>query len=155
MDGTAKGQWDNIDSKVHSDDTYRSLRGVTIRGPSQRSWATFVLCMDKHKLVVFGLDAANQTCRYLQQGIRKPFEVRIKFFMQQVQAINRDLAFMPCLRLNMQADSKVVPTNIPFNRTEMCDIIIRSPAPNWQAQYKVSNGQVTPTKPDKLLKQLV
>jgi len=58
----------------------------------------------------------------LQQGIPEPFEVRIKFFMQRLQAINRDLAFMPCLALYTQSSSKVVPTNIPFNGTELCDI---------------------------------
>ena len=36
----------------------------------------------------------------------------------------------------------------------MCGIITRSLPPDWQAQYRVSNGQVTPTKTDKLLKQL-
>jgi hypothetical protein len=55
---------------------------------------------------VFANDAADQTRRYLQQGIRKPFEVKIKYFMQRVQAINRDLSFMPCLVLYTQANKE-------------------------------------------------
>ena len=152
--GGAREHWDNIDQEVHGDDTYTALNSATCKGPRQRSWESFQLCLAKHKLVVFNQDAADLTRRYLQQGIRKPHEVKIKFFMQRVQAINRDLAFMPCLALYTQASNEVVPTNIPFNGTEMCDIILRSLPSDWQAQYKVSNGQDIPTKPELLVRQL-
>jgi hypothetical protein len=36
----------------------------------------------------------------------------------------------------------------------MCDIILRSLPPDWQYQYKVSNGQDIPTKPELLVRQL-
>ena len=36
----------------------------------------------------------------------------------------------------------------------MCDIIVRSLPSDWQAQYKVSNGQDIPTKPELLVRQL-
>jgi hypothetical protein len=36
----------------------------------------------------------------------------------------------------------------------MCDIILRSLPSDWQAQYKVSNGQDIPTKPEHLVRQL-
>jgi len=42
-------------------------------------------------------------------------------------AMNRDLALMPCLAINTQTSTEVVPTNVPFNGAEMCCIIIRSP----------------------------
>ena len=81
---------------MHSDDNHTSLKGVTVKGPRQRSWSSFELCMAKHKLVVSHLDAADQTLRYLQQGIGKPFDVKIKWFMQRVAAINRDIP-LSCL----------------------------------------------------------
>jgi len=154
LDGAAKERWDNIDKEVHEDDSHTALDGTTVDKKKYRSWKSFEFCLDKHKEFVFANDAADQTRRYLQQGIRKPFEVKIKYFMQRVQAINRNLPFMPCLALYSEATEETVPTNIPLNGTEICDVILRSLTSEWQAQYKVSTGQATPTKPEKLLKQL-
>jgi hypothetical protein len=91
LDGAAKERWDNIDKEVHEDDSHTALDGTTVDKKKYRSWKSFEFCLDKHKEFVFANDAADQTRRYLQQGIRKPFEVKIKYFMQRVQAINRNL----------------------------------------------------------------
>ena len=91
LDGAAKERWDNIDKEVHEDDSHTALDGLTVNKPKVRSWKSFEFCLDKHKEFVFATDDADQTRRYLQQGIRKPFEVKIKYFMQQVQAIKRNL----------------------------------------------------------------
>ena len=81
LDGTAKQQWDMIDTEVHSDSTHTDLQGLTVDGPKGRSWATFLLCIETHKLHVFKLDAADEQRRYLNGGVRKPFEVKIKWFV--------------------------------------------------------------------------
>ena len=154
LDGTAKEQWDILGNEVHNDVTHTDRQGLTVAGPRGKSWATLELCIEKHKLLVFHLDAADVTRRYLQQGIRKPFDVKVKWFMQRVSAINRDLTLMPCLALNTQTSAEIVPTNVPFNGAELCGIIIRSLPQDWQSQYRVSNGQINQTKPQELLIQL-
>ena len=73
LDGTAK-QWDMIDTEVHSDSTHTDLKGLTVDGPKGRSWATLLLCIEKHKLHLFKLDAADEQRRYLSVGVCKPFE---------------------------------------------------------------------------------
>jgi len=73
LDGTAKQQWDMIDTEVHSDSTHTDLQGLTVDGPKGRFWATFLLCIEKHKLHVFKVDAADEQRRYLSVGVRNPF----------------------------------------------------------------------------------
>ena len=154
LDGIAKEQWDLIDIEVHTDSIHTDLQGLTVKGPLQRSWATFDLCIEKHKLHVFNVDAADVQRRYLSQGVRKPFEVKIKWFMMRMMAMNRDLTLMPCLALNTQTSKEVVPTNVPFNGAEMCSIIIRCLPQDWQTQYHMANGQKVQTKTRELLIQL-
>ena len=152
--GPAKEQWDMIDNEVHSDATHTDLQGLTVRGPRKKTWATLDLCIEKHKLFVFQVNAADVTRQYLLQGIRKPDDVRVRWFIQRVATINRDLSLMPCLALNTRTSKEVVPTNVPFNGVEMCDIIIRSLPQDWQTQYHHVNGQENQTKLLNLLIQL-
>ena len=112
LDGTAKEQWDIIDNEVHRDSTHTDLQGLTVEGPRGRSWTTLDLCIEKHKLHVFQIDAADKQRRYLSQGVRKPFEVKIKWFMMRLRAMNRDLELMPCLATYAQTSTEVVPTNV-------------------------------------------
>jgi hypothetical protein len=68
LDGTAREQWDMIDVEVHSDSTHTDLQGLTVEGPRRRSWATLDLCIEKHKLHVFQIDAADELgCIFLFQ----------------------------------------------------------------------------------------
>jgi len=53
---------------------------------------------------------------------------------------------MPCLVINTETSTEVVPTNVPFNGAEMCGIIIRSLPQDWQTQYRVVNGPKNQTK---------
>ena len=154
LDGTAKEQWDMIDNEVHRDSTHSDLQGLTVKGPRQKTWATLELCIEKHKLHVFALDAADEQRRYISQAIRKPFDVKIRWFMLRVKAMNRDLSLMPCLAINTKTSKEVVPTNVPFNGAEMCGIIIRCLPQDWQTQYRVANGQKRQTKTHDLLTQL-
>ena len=117
-----------------------------MEGPRRRSWATLDLCIEKHKLQVFQIDAADEQRRYLSKGVRKPFEVKIRWFMMRVKAMNRDLALMPCLATYTQASKVVVPTNVPFNGAEMCGIIIHCLPQDWQTQYREQCGQTNQTK---------
>jgi hypothetical protein len=153
LDGTAKEQWDIIDNEVHRDSTHTDLQGLTVEGPRGRSWTTLDLCIEKHKLHVFQIDAADKQRQYLSQGVRKPFEVKIKWFMMRLRAMNRDLELMPCLATYAQT-REVVPTNVPFNGAEMCDIIISCLTQDWQNQYRVRSGQTNQTKTRDLLIQL-
>jgi len=41
LDGTAKQQWDMIDTEVHSDSTHTDLQGLTVDGPKGRFWVRF------------------------------------------------------------------------------------------------------------------
>jgi hypothetical protein len=154
LDATAKEQWDIIDTEVHSDDTHTDLKGLTVDGPKQRSWYTFLLCIEKHKLYIFKLDAADEQRRYLNGGVRKPFEVKIKWFVMRIMAMNRDLALMPCLATNTQTSIEVKPTNVPLNGAEMCGIIIRCLQQDWQTQYRMVNGQKNQTKVHELVLDL-
>ena len=74
----------------------------------------------------------------------------------RVMAINRELALMPCfcLAINMQTSNEVLPTNIPFNGADICNIIIRSLPQDWQTQYRMQCGQRNQTKMRDLLIQL-
>jgi hypothetical protein len=60
LDGTAKEQWDMIDNEVHNDSTHTDLQGLTVEGPRSRTWTTFELCIEKHKLHVFKTDTLAQ-----------------------------------------------------------------------------------------------
>ena len=64
LDGTAK-QWDMIDTEVHSDSTHTDLKGLTVDGPKGSSWATLLLCIEKHKLHVSLMQLTNNVGTYL------------------------------------------------------------------------------------------
>ena len=154
LDGTAKDQWDIIDDEVHNDSTHTDLQGLTVAGPKGRSWATLNLCIEKHKLNVFKTDAADEQRRYISHDLRKPYEVKIRWFMQRVMSMNNNLSLMPCLAINTQTSDETVAANIPFNETELCGIIIRCLPQAWQTQYVLANGQKKQTKTRDLLIQL-
>ena len=78
LDGTAREQWDMIDNEVHNDSTHTDLQGLTAGGPRSRTWTTFELCIEKHKLHVFKLDALPQDWQ-----TKKPWETQYRMVSGQ------------------------------------------------------------------------
>ena len=61
--GEAQTQWDKIMLEMHSKDPWFGLDGESQSGLCRRTWASFMDCMELHKLTIFAVDA-TETQRY-------------------------------------------------------------------------------------------
>ena len=59
-------QWDKITLEMHSKDPWISLNGEFHSGLHRWTWASFMDCMELHKLTIFAVDAAEMQRYYMQ-----------------------------------------------------------------------------------------
>jgi len=73
--GKAQTQWDKITLEMHSKDPWFGVDGESHLGPRRRTWSSFMVCIELHKLTIFAVDAAETQRYYMQQSVKKPQRV--------------------------------------------------------------------------------
>jgi hypothetical protein len=82
--GKARTQWDKITLEMHSKDPWFGLDGEPHSGLHRRTWASFMDCMELHKLTIFAVDAAETQRYYMQQSVKKPQRVPVCQYMARM-----------------------------------------------------------------------
>ena len=82
--GKAQTQWDKVVAEIHTKDHWVPVNGESHKGPHMKTWASFLDCIELHKLTIFSCDTTEVQCYYMQQGIKKPQRVPVRSFMAQM-----------------------------------------------------------------------
>jgi len=75
--GESRTEWDKITLEMHSKDPWFGLDGESHSGLCRRTWASFLDCIELHKLTIFAVDAAEMQRYYMQQSVKKPQRVPV------------------------------------------------------------------------------
>ncbi len=62
---------------MHQKDPWVAVDGSLNQRPCEKTWESFLDCVELHKLTIFSCDAAELQRYYMQQHIRKPQRVRV------------------------------------------------------------------------------
>jgi hypothetical protein len=57
--GEAHTQWDKVVQKMHQKDLWVAANGSLNLGPCEKTWESFLDCIELHKLAIFSCDAAE------------------------------------------------------------------------------------------------
>ena len=57
--GKACTQWDKVVQEMHQKDPWVAVDGSLNQGPREKTWDSFLDCIELHKLTIFSCDAAE------------------------------------------------------------------------------------------------
>ncbi len=57
--GEARTQWDKVVQEMHLKNPWVAVDGSLNQGPHERTWESFLDCIELHKLTIFSCDAAK------------------------------------------------------------------------------------------------
>jgi len=86
--GEARTQWDKITLEMHSKDPWFGLDGESHSGLRRQTWASFMDCIELHKLTIFAVDAAETQRYYMHQSVKKPQRVSVRQYMAPMGLLN-------------------------------------------------------------------
>ena len=122
---TNKMDWVDDDGVVHPEK----------RGLSKKSLELILL---EYVLHVCPTDGAEVVREYLQHKI-KLGPVSIKALYNRVLQINSYIQYLPCLKDSSFATKDTPRMNVPFNKYELCQVIMRALPERWQTQYDMTH----------------
>jgi len=136
---TNKMDWVDDDGVVHPEK----------RGLSKKSLELILL---EYVLHVCPTDGAEVVREYLQHKI-KLGPVSIKALYNRVLQINSYIQYLPCLKDSSFATKDTPRMNVPFNKYELCQVIMRALPERWQTQYDMTH-KVIASDPNALREEL-
>jgi len=120
--GEARTQWDKITLEMHSKDPWVSLNGESHSGLRRQTWASFMECMELHKLTIFAVDATEMQHYYMQQSVKKPQRVPVRQYMARMGLLNDYLAYLPTVKDSLKAVKDTKRGNVPFDEADLASI---------------------------------
>jgi hypothetical protein len=142
LSGDAQSQWDRICCEMHERDSWAAVNSQMTKGRHLQTWASFLDCLELHKLTVFSADAAKRQQFYIQQAVRKPQRTTVQQHILQMGVLNDCVKHLPM----MKDSSKAVPTtkkgNISFSKADLAAIVLFSVLMLWQNHYNLNHSTV-------------
>jgi hypothetical protein len=96
-----------------------------------RTWASFLDCIELHKLTIFAVNAAETQHYYILQSVKKPQRVPVRQFMVRMGLLNDYLAYLPTVKDSPEAVEDTKKGNVPFDEADLASIILKSLPPSW------------------------
>ncbi len=147
--GEAQTQWDKITLEMHSKDPWFGVDGESHLGPRRRTWSSFMVCIELHKLTIFAVDAAETQRYYMQQSVKKPQRVPVRQFMARMGLLNDYLAHLTTVKNSPMVVKDTRAGNVPLDKADLASIILKSLPPMWLNQYNL-NHTTLPKSPRQL-----
>jgi hypothetical protein len=69
--------WDKLVQEMYQKDPWVAVDGSLNQGPREKTWESFLDCIELHKLTIFSCDAAELQQYYMQKHVRKPQRVTV------------------------------------------------------------------------------
>ncbi len=99
--------------------------------------ASFLDCIELHKLTIFSTDAVETQRCYMQQSVKKPQRFLLCQYMAQMGLLNDYLAHLSTVKDSTAAVEDTKKVNVPFDEADPADIILKSVPPSWLNQYNL------------------
>ena len=151
--GKAWTQWDKVITEMHTKDPWVAVNGVSCKGPHMKTWASFLDCIELHKLTIFSCDAAELQRYCMQQGVKKPQCIPVLSFMVQMGLLNDYLAHLPTVKDSPMAVEDTRKGNVSFNEADLARIMLKAIPSSWVNQYNLAHWML-PKSPRQLLPDL-
>ncbi len=135
-----KDPWVRVDRKSH-------------KGPCMKTWASFLDCIELHKLTIFPCDTVELQCYYMQQSIKKPQRLPVCSFMAQMGLLNNYLAHLPMVKDSPMAVEDTKRGYVPFYEANLAGIMLEAVPASWVNQYNLTHTTL-PKSPRQLLLDL-
>jgi hypothetical protein len=149
----ARTQWDKVVQEMHTKDPWVTVNGTTHKGPRTKTWASFLDCIELHKLTIFSCDAAELQTYYMQQYVKKPQRVMVRAFMARMGLLNDYLAYLHRVTDSPMAVEDTKKDNTPFNKADLAGIMLKAVPTSWVNQYNLTHSTL-PKSPRLLLLDL-
>ena len=138
---------------MHMKDPWVTVNGVSHKGPHAKTWASFLGCIELHKLTIFSCDAVELQRYYMQQRVKKPQRIPVRSFMARMGLLNDYLAHLPMVKDSPMAVEDTKKGNEPFNKADLAGIILKAVPSACVNQYNLTHLTL-PKSPRQLLLDL-
>jgi hypothetical protein len=149
----AQTQWDRIMNEMHMKNLWSGLNSKAKKGICVHSWISFMDCIEIYKLTVFPADAAEKQHNYMQQTIKKPWQVTVRQFVSCMGVLNDYLAYLPTVFNSFMAIAGTKKMNVPFDEADLARIVFNLMPSSWVNQYNMRHSTL-PKNPRALLNDL-
>ncbi len=133
----ARFLWDNIVSSQVGAAPWTDLQGNEHKEEREKSMESFQDCITFHLLDMFPGDAAKQQCYYISNVLKKPQQVPVRYFFQQVEQLNGYLSYLPCTYDSPRATAATKPV-LAYNEAELANLLLCMCPESWQDQYDLT-----------------
>ena len=86
---------------------------------------------------MFPGDAAEQQQFYISNVLKKPQQVPVRYFFQQVEQLNSYLSHLPCTYESPRATAATKPIQ-SFDGAELANLLLCMCSESWQDQYNLT-----------------
>ncbi len=137
----AKYAWNKIVQEQMDMDPYQDLKNVSRKSPRGLLQESFDDCIMFHLLTVFPNNAAEQEKYFVSNVLKKPQQVGICQFVEQLNAF---VAQLPCWYYSPSYNAGIVPANVLFTEADLASHILWMYPHQWQDQYNLQEKGMTP-----------
>ncbi len=137
----ARRPWSKILGEQVDVTPWTNLFGVEHNEKQNRSWQSFMDCVNFHLLSVFRRDTAETQQFYISNGLKKPNRVPIRQSVKRIQQLNCYLDLLPCLFYS-EYTTKLTKVVQPFDDDDLTSHILRMVPRQLQDQYELMGSTV-------------
>ena len=138
--GEACTQWDKVVQEMHMKDPWVAANGALNKGPHAQTWASFLDCIELHKLTIFSCDAAELQQYYMQQHVKKPHRVMVRAFMTRMCLLNNYLTYLPTVKDSPGAVEDTKKGNVHFDKADLAGIVLKANPTSCVNQYNLTHS---------------
>ncbi len=103
LSSDAQSQWDCVCREMHERDSWAAVNGQVTKGRHPRMWASFLDCLELHKLTVFSTDAAKRQRVYIQQAVYKPQRTTVRQHISPMGVLNDYVKYLSTMKDSSKA----------------------------------------------------
>ncbi len=124
--GEARTHWDKVVQEMHQKDPWVAVNKSLNPGPREKTWESFLDCIDLHKLTIFSCDAAELQRYYMQQHLRRPQRITVRALVTRMWFLNNYLAYLPTVKDSSMAIADMKKGNVPFDEADLAGIVLKA-----------------------------
>jgi hypothetical protein len=127
---------------MHKCDSWAAVNGQETKGRHPRTWASFLDCLELHKLTVFSANAAKRQRFYIQQAVQKPQRATVRQHILHTGVLNDYIKHLPTSKDSSKDVRTLKKGNTPFGKANLAAIVLSSVPMLLQNQYSLNHSMV-------------
>ncbi len=133
--------WDKIVSSQVRAAPWTNLQGNKHKKERGKSMESFQDCITFHLLDMFLGNAAKQHRFYISNVLKKPQQVPVRYFFQQVEQLNSYLLHLPWTYDSPRMTTATKPVQ-SFDEAELVNLLLRMCSESWQDQSNLTEDSL-------------